>query len=135
MFWLLQLQMVLNFVFISVSGLKWEIKTKRQGIEKQCWSSVFWGDLCTFIQDYWPLCILSSLSQSLPTGCRGQFFGCHMQRFYMVQQSCIFNFLQPQLVLKFFLIFDQSEPHCFYKVVLIKKSVELWQCSYLLYFV
>ena len=42
--WLLQpqfvLSFVLNFVLISVSGLKWEIKTKRQGIQKQCWSSV-----------------------------------------------------------------------------------------------
>ena len=30
---------------------------------------------------------------------------------------------RPELVLKLFLIFGQSEPHCSYKVVLIKKLV------------
>ena len=61
--WLLQPQFVLNlFLFLYVSALTWEIKTKRQGIEKQCWSSVFLGHLCIFIQDYWSLCILSSLA-------------------------------------------------------------------------
>ena len=58
-FWVLQPQFVLNlFLFLWACSLKWwEIKTKRQGIEKQCWSSVFWGDLCTFISNYRPLWI------------------------------------------------------------------------------
>ena len=36
----------------------------------------------------------------------------------------IFTFFhsEPELVLKLFLIFGQSEPHCSYKVVLIKKA-------------
>ena len=73
-FRLLQPQFVVSFVHISVRGLKGEIKTKRQGIWKQCWLSVFWGDLCTFIQDYY--CAFCPLLQPLFIGCRGQFFGC-----------------------------------------------------------
>ena len=51
-FWLLQPQFVLNFVLISVSGLKWEINTDR----------LYFKQICSFIQDYLPLCILSSLA-------------------------------------------------------------------------
>ena len=79
-FWLLQPQFVLlKFVLISVSGLKWwEIKTKLTRHWKQCYIIVriyvFWGDLRSFI--YCKLsdhCILSSV-QSSPTGCRGHLF-------------------------------------------------------------
>ena len=68
-FWLLQPQFVLNFVLISVSGLKWEIKTKRQGIEKQCWSIV-WGDLYIYPR-FWSLCFCP-LYYSLFTDCRSR---------------------------------------------------------------
>ena len=46
-------------------------------------------------------------------------------RFSKVPTRIIFTFFQPQpeLVLKLFLTFGQSEPNCSYKVVLMKKSV------------
>ena len=108
-FRLLQPQFVVSFVHISVRGLKGEIKTKRQGIWKQCWLSVFWG---TFIQDYWLLCILSSLATLVHRLQRSIFRlpNVFTTRFNKVSTRNIFTFYQPQpeLVLKLFLIFGQS---------------------------
>ena len=48
----------------------------------------------------------------------------HFTKISKVSTTNIFTFFQPQseFALKLFLIFGQSEPHCSYKVVLIKKK-------------
>ena len=69
---------------------------------------------------YCPLAVLAHRLQSsillLPN---------NFTRFSKVSTRNIFTFLQPQpeLVLKLFLIFGISEPHCSHKVMFIKKRV------------
>ena len=90
-----------------MSGLRWwEIKTKRQHIGKRCW---------------WYVDIIINEKQCFCLS----FHRTANAKDWVVSTRNIFTFFQPQpeLILKLFSIFRQSEPHFSCKVTLVKKRV------------
>ena len=127
-FWLLQPQFVLNLFLFPWAALNDDKSNKKNKESKKNADRLYYKEIVVHLSKSKTTnqCVFCPLSQSSPTGCRGQFFCCPtiLQDSLKFQQEPFLLFLQPQpeLVFKLFLIFGQPEPHCSHKVAIFNKK-------------